>query len=156
MKDNLLVTKQDIQNELQVSMKAADSEKTSVLRMLLSALHYYEIQKGGAGYQASDEDVLTVLQKEVKQHKDSIEQFTNAGRNDLSQKETRELKILELYLPKQMSEEEIQTHVKEAIEQTNATSLQDIGKVMGVLMSKVKGKADGTIVRRLVSEALER
>ena len=133
-------------------MLAKNELKTSVLRMVLSAINYYEIQKGGAGYEATDEDVLTVIQKEAKQHNDSIEQFKNAGRQELVDKETRELGILKNYLPQQMSEDEIKKLVEEAIAQTEATSIQDVGKVMGVLMPKVKGKADGGLVSKVVRE----
>ncbi len=101
------MTKENLQNELKGSMLSKDELKTSVLRLLLSAINYYEIQKGGAGYSASEEDVLTVIQQQVKQRKDSIEQFKNAGRQELADKETKELEILQKYLPAQMSEEEI-------------------------------------------------
>ena len=99
--------KQKLQEELRQSMLARDTIKTSVLRMLLSAINYYEISKGGAGYQATDEDVLSVVQKEVKQRKDSIEQFQKGGRQDLVDKETKELEMLQVYLPQQMSEDKI-------------------------------------------------
>lgn len=148
------MTKSQLREELKRSMLARDAEKTSVLRMLISAIGYFEIQKGGAGYEASDEDVLTVIQKEAKQRKDSIEQFVKAGRQELVDKETRELKLLETYLPAQMSEEEIKKLVDEAVAATSAASMQDIGKVMGNLMPKVKGKADGNLVNKLVREKL--
>lgn len=148
------MTKQKLQEELKLSMLARDEIKTSVLRMALSSLNYYEIQKGGAGYQATDEDVLSVIQKEVKQRKDSIEQFSNANRKELADKEQKELDILSVYLPEQMSEEELLPLVKEAISQTSATSMQDIGKIMSVLMPKVKGKADGNLVSSLVKKEL--
>lgn len=146
--------KQQLKEELKQSMLAKDSVKTSTLRMLISALGYYEIQKGGAGYEATDEDVLSVIQKEAKQHKDSIEQFKNAGRDDLVEKEEAELKILEAYLPEQMSEDEIRKLVSEAIAQTGASSPADMGKVMGALMPKTKGKADGALVSKIVREEL--
>jgi len=149
-----MTQKEQLQQDLKASMLARDAEKTSTLRMLLSAVGYYEIQKGGAGYVASDEDVLAVIQREAKQHKDSIEQFTTAGRIDLVDKEKRELAFLETYLPEQMTEAEVKILVDEAVSQTGATSPQDIGKVMGALMPKVKGKADGTLVSRLVKESL--
>lgn len=149
------MTKQDLQNELKQSMLAKDAEKTSVLRMLLSAINYYEIGKGVAGYTATDEDVLAVLQKEVKQHRDSIEQFGNAGRQDLVDKESKELTILQKYLPEQMSEEDIRKLVAGAIDQTKATTMQDIGKVMGVLMPQIKGKADGNLVNKITRELLQ-
>lgn len=148
------MNKQKLQEELKQSMLARTELKTSVLRMLLSAINYYEIQKGGAGYEASEEDVLSVIQKEAKQRRDSIEQFKNAGRQELADKEQKELEMLEVYLPEQMGEEEIKKLVKEAISQTGATSMQDMGKVMGYLTPKTKGKADGSFVSRLVREAL--
>ncbi len=146
--------KQNLQEELKQSMLARDELKTSVLRMLLSAVNYYEIQKGGAGYTASNADVLAVVQKEAKQRNDSIEQFTKANRQDLADKETRELEMLKKYLPEQMSGEEVRTLVKTTVAQTGASSIQDIGKVMAILMPKVKGKADGGLVSKLVKEEL--
>ena len=148
------MTKQQLQEDLKKSMLARDAEKTSVLPMLLSAINYYEIQKGGAGYEATAEDVLSMLQKEVKMRRDSVEQFMTAGREDLVAKETKEMAILETYLPEQMSEEDIRMLVKEAIMQTSAKTPQDMGKVMGFLMPKTKGKADGGLVSKIVKEQL--
>ncbi len=148
------MTKKELQEDLKQSMLARNELNTSVLRMLLSALNYYEIQKGGAGYQASEEDVLSVIQKEAKQRNDSIEQFKNANRQDLVDKETKELEILKTYLPEQMGEEQIKTIVKETIQQVSASSMSDIGKIMGALMPKVKGKADGNLVSKIVKEEL--
>jgi uncharacterized protein YqeY len=147
--------KQKLQEELRQSVLARNALKTSVLRMLISAVGYYEIQKGGAGYEATDEDVLTVINKEAKQRKDSIEQFKAGNRQDLADKETHELEILQGYLPVQMPEEEIRKLVEEAVTQTNAHSMQDMGKVMGALMPKVKGKADGGLVSSIVKEKLQ-
>jgi uncharacterized protein len=146
--------KQKIQEELKQAMLARDVLKTSVLRMLKSGITYYEIQKGGAGYEATDEDVLSVIQKEAKQRRDSIEEFKKAGRQELVDKEAKELEMLQLYLPQQMGEEEIKTIVKTAIDQTGAKVITDMGKVMGVLMPKVKGKADGGLVSKIVRESL--
>jgi len=164
--------KQKFREELRQTMLARDVLKTSVLRMVISAIGYYEIQKGTelwkrasspaseadrrgrAGYEATDEDVLSVIQKEVKQRKDSIEQFQKAGRQELVDKETKELELLQKYLPTQMSEEEIKSLVKETIAKTAASSMSDIGKVMGALMLKVKGKADGAIISKIVKEQL--
>jgi len=148
------MNKQKLQEELKQSMLAKDAEKTSVLRLLLSAINYYETNKGGAGYEATDEDVSSVIGAQVKQRKDSIEQYTNAGRTELADKEKSELKILEAYLPEQMSEEEVSKLVDETIAQTGATSMSDIGKVMGALMPKVKGRADGNLVSQLVKDRL--
>lgn len=146
--------KQKLQEELRQSMLAREELKTSVLRMLISAITYYEIQKGGAGYEASDEDVISVIGKEAKQRKDSIEQFGKGGRQDLVDKETKELEILKTYLPAQMNEEDIRKLVKETINQTGAKTIQDMGKVMGVLMPKVKGKTDGSLVSQIVKQEL--
>src|SRR3972149_5755836 len=99
--------KQKLQEELRQSMMAKDELRTSVLRLLLSAINYYEIQKGGAGYEATEEDVLSVVQKEAKQRRDSIEEFKKAGRQELVDKESADLEILQSFLPEQMSEEEI-------------------------------------------------
>lgn len=148
--------KQQLRDELKESMIAKDELRKSVLRMLISAITYYEIQKGGAGYEATDEDVLSVIDKQVKQRKDSIEQFEKAGRQELADKEKAEMALLEKYLPEQMGEEEVRELVKQAVEQTGATSPQDMGKVMGALMPKTKGKADGGLVSRLVKEALSK
>ncbi|MCX6782537.1 MAG: GatB/YqeY domain-containing protein [Candidatus Levybacteria bacterium] len=142
------------QQELKESMLARNELKTSVLRMLISAITYYEIQKGGTGYNANEEDVLKVIEKEAKQRKDSISQFMNANRQDLVDKEKKELDILQKYLPDQMPEEEIIKYVKEAILQTEANSMQDIGKIMSVLMPKLKGKADGSIVTQIIKKEL--
>ncbi len=146
--------KQQLQKELKQAMLARDVLKTSVLRLLLSAINYYEIQKGGAGYEATDEDVMAVIQKEAKQRRDSIDHFKLAKRQELVDKETKELGMLQTYLPEQMSEDEMRTLVQEAIAQTSASSIQDIGKVMGALMPKVKGKADGNVISRIVKEML--
>ncbi len=151
---NTAMLKQKLQEELKQSMLAKDTLKTSVLRMVLSAIGYYEIKTGGAGYEATDEDVLAVIQKEAKQHRDSIEQFKNANRTDLVDKETKELEILQRYLPAQMSEEEIEKLVKTAIQQTGATSAKDTGRVMGTLMPKIKGRANGGLVNKIVKEEL--
>ena len=150
------MTKQKLQEELKQAMLARDALKTSVLRMLLSAINYYEIQKGGAGYEAADEDVLAVVQKEAKQRQDSIEQFQKGQRQDLVDKETKELELLQKYLPQQMNEDQIREIVKETINQTGAKTMAEIGKVMDTLMSKVKGKADGGMVSKIVKESLSK
>ena len=146
--------KQKLQEELKQSMLSRNEVKTSVLRMLLSAVNYYEISKGGAGYSATDEDVLSVVQKEVKQRKDSIEQFQMAGRQDLVDKETKELELLQKYLPEQLNEQALKTLISQTIKEVGATSMADMGKVMGALMPKIKGKAEGGTVARIVKEEL--
>lgn len=137
-------------------MLQKDEIRVSVLRMVISAIGYYEIQKGGAGYEATEEDVLAVIQKEAKQHRDSIEQFVLGGRMDLAEKEKKELAYLETYLPEQMSDEEIKKLVTETIAQTGAQTPADMGKIMASLMPKIQGKADGTRVSKIVKEAFQK
>lgn len=146
--------KQQLKDQLKQAMLDKDELRTQVIRFVLSGITYYEINKGGAGYEATDEDVLAVISKEIKQRKDSIDQFEKGGRKDLADKEKAELAILETYLPEQMPEEEVKKYVDEAVEATGAKTPQDMGKVMAALMPKVKGKADGSLVSRLVREAL--
>lgn len=147
--------KNKLKDELKQSMLAKDALRTSTLRMLISAINYAEIQKGGAGYEATDEDIEAVVQKEAKQRRDSIEAFETNGRQEMADKEKAELAILQSYLPEQLSEDEIKKIVIEAITQTGATSMADMGKIMGALMPKVKGKADGNLVNKIVREQLQ-
>jgi uncharacterized protein len=146
--------KDKIQDDLKQAMIARDEAKLSTIRMLKSAIQYFEIQKGGAGYEATDEDIIEVLSREIKKRKEAIELYRQGGRLDSAQKEEEELQQLQAYLPEQMSEDEVKALVKEAVEQTGASTIQDMGKVMGALMPKVKGKADGTLISNLVREAL--
>ena len=146
--------KQDLKEELKKSMIDRNELRTSVMRMLLSAINYYEIQKGGANYEATDTDVMSVIQTQIKQRKDSIESFEKAGRRELADKEKKEMEMLQVYLPPQLSEEEITQLVNDAIAQTGAKSIAEIGKVMGFLMPKTKNKADGNLVSKIVKEKL--
>lgn len=146
--------KQKLQEELKQSMLAKNALRTSVLRLILSSLNYYEIQKGGAGYSATPEDVLSVIQKEAKQRRDSIEEFNKAGRQELVDKEQQELDILQTFLPQQMGEEEIKSIVEQTISETGATTITDMGKIMGALNAKLKGKADMGLVSTLVRQKL--
>lgn len=148
--------KQKLQEDLKNSMLAKNELKTSTLRLLLSAINYFEIQKGGAGYEARDEEILDVIAKEIKKRKESIEMYEKGNRQDLADKEQKEFEILQTYLPEQMTEEKVKELVKQAISETNATSIQDMGKVMGILMPKVKGKADASLVSKIVKEQLSK
>lgn len=148
------MTKNALQEDLKQSMLSRNADKTSVLRMALSAVNYFEINKGGAGYEATEEDVMTVLQAQAKQRRDSIEQFTTANRPELAEKEKMELDILTEYLPEQMTEDDIRKLVAETISQVGASGPSDMGKVMGALTPQTKGKADGGLVSRIVRESL--
>jgi uncharacterized protein len=148
--------REKLQADLKESMIAKNEVRTSTIRLVLSALKYFEIQKGGAGYVATDEEILEVVSKEAKKRKESLVVYKENNRQDLVDKEQEELDVLQKYLPEQMSEAEIRTLVQEAIQQTGATSPADMGKVMGTLVSKTKGKADGSIVSRIVREELSK
>ena len=152
---NTSMLKQQLQDQLKQAMLQKEELQKSVLRMLLSAITYYEINKGGAGYEATDEDVLAVVDKQVKQRKDSIEQFENAGRQELADKEKAEMELLQKYLPEQMSEDELRSIVKETIAGLGTVTIADMGKIMGAVMPKVKGKADGNLVGKIVREELQ-
>lgn len=143
-----------ITEDMKTAMVAKDTATLSVIRMLKSAIQYYEIQKGGAGYEATDEDIVEVVGREIKKRRESIELYEKGGRTELAEKEKKELEILQRYLPEQLSEEEVRTLVNEAISQTSAATMQDMGKVMGALMPKIKGKADSSFVSTLVREKL--
>ena len=146
--------KDKLQEDMKQALMAHEEQKLSVIRMLKSAIQYFEIQKGGEGYSATDEDVQDVIAKEVKKRRESIDLYEKGGRSELADKEKQELKILQAYLPEQMSEEEVSRLVTEAITQTGASSIQEMGKVMGILMPKVKGKADAGMVSALVRKKL--
>ena len=149
-----MLLKEKIQEDLKGAMIAKNEESLSTIRMLKSALQYFEIQKGGAGYEATDEDVLEVVGREIKKRKEAIEMYEKGGRAELAEKETKELELLKGYLPQQLTEDEIREIVKNVISQTGASSIQEMGKVMGAIMPLTKGKADGQIVSQIVRENL--
>ena len=144
-----------IQDDLKEALKTKDEIKISTLRMLIAAIKNFEISKGKAGYKASDEEIVSVIQKEVKQRKESVEQYKAGNRQDLVDKESKELEILAKYLPAQMSEENVEKIVREKIQEVGAVSSADVGKVMGVLSQELKGKADLGLVSAIVKRSLE-
>lgn len=143
--------RENIQKEVGVALKAGEKEKLSTLRMLLSAIKYKEVD---AKRQLNDEETLQVVSTLIKQRQDSVEQFTKGGREDLAQKESREIEVLKAYLPPQLSEEEVRTIIKKAAEETGASGQKDMGKLMKAVMPLVKGKADGKLVNDIVKEVL--
>lgn len=145
--------KQDIQSQMIEAMKAKEEVRLGALRMVKAAIMKAEVS-GSEKKELSDEEVMGILQKEIKSRKDSAEQFRAGGREESALKEEAEIAVLEKFLPEQMSEEEITVLVKEAIATTGASSKQDMGKVMGALMPKVKGKADGGLVNKIVGGLL--
>lgn len=142
-----------LNDDYKVALKARDSLKVSVLRMLISAIKMVEIQKNIKA--AEDEDVLQIIQKQVKQRKDSIDQFLKGNRKDLADKETLELRILESYMPKQLAESELREIVTSVITEIGALTKADAGKVMKAVMDKVRGKADGKTVNTIVTSMLK-
>lgn len=146
---SLLTTLND---DIKTAMKAKDKETLAVLRMLKTAIQNDQIK---AGRELNGEEELTVLSREMKQRKDSLSEFEKAGRYDLVEKVKVEIAIVEKYMPQQLTEEEIRQLVQEVMTQTGATSPKDFGKVMGAMMPKVKGKADGNQVNAIVKELLQ-
>lgn len=142
--------------DLTDAMKSRDAQKSTVLRSLKAALQEKEIsmRTDGERSELTDEAVTQVLMKAAKQRKDSLTQFQQAGRTDLSDTESYELGIIEQYLPQMMSEDDIRTIVQQTITAIGATTPADMGKLMGALMPKVKGKADGSLVNRVAKELL--
>ena len=140
-----------INSDLISAMKAGDKERTIALRGLKSAIKYREIDKGE---DLTDEDVIAVLSSAVKRHRDSIEQYGKAARDDLVREEKAQLEIAMAYMPKQLEPEEIEKEVDETIAEVGASGPSDIGKVMKGIMPKLKGRADGKIVKDIVSRRL--
>ena len=147
--------KEQLTEDMKTAMKAKEEgkQRLAVIRMVRSAIRQQEID--GNGKQAlDDEGVIAIISKEVKMRKDSLEEFKKGDRQDLVAQTEAEIAVLMPYLPQQLSEEEIRTFVKEAVEKSGAPSQKDMGKVMGLLMPKVKGRADGKLVNSIVREML--
>lgn len=142
-----------IQNDLKEAQLSRDEIKVSTLRLLLAEINNLRIAKG---VDLSQGDIQTVVQKEVKKRKEAAAGFRSGGREDSAQKEESEMAVLQEYLPEALSNEELTKLVDEAITEIGANSLQDIGKVMGVVMGKVAGRADGGTVSSLVKEKLSK
>lgn len=140
-----------IRADLTESMKARNAEKTSTLRMLQSAFKYEQIE---AGHELSDEEALTVIRKAVKQRQDSIEQYTKGNRPELAAKEQSEMDLLKTYLPPELSDEELESGVREIVASTGAQSKKDMGKVMKEATARYKGRADGRKIQEIVSRLL--
>ncbi len=148
-----------IRSDLSLALKNKESLKVSTLRLLLSVIQNKEKEKR---YKVSsetdvfldDQEIIEIINSEVKKRRESIKSFKAGKRDDLAEKESQELEILQDYLPEEISEDEIEKIIKEAIEKTKAEGLKDIGKVMGEVMPKTKGRADGLLVSSKVKEML--
>lgn len=140
-----------IRADLTAAMKAQEKERLSTIRMLQSALKNEQIN---AGHELSDEEAMSVIRKAVKQRQDSIEQYTNAGRTELADKERSEMDLLRTYLPAELSEEELEAGLREIVASTGAQSKKDLGKVMKEATVRYKGRADGKKIQEIVSRLL--
>ncbi|MEK9866842.1 MAG: GatB/YqeY domain-containing protein [Betaproteobacteria bacterium] len=140
-----------IQADMRSAMKSKNADLVSTIRLLLAAIKQQEIDKRE---QLTDSDVLTIVERLVKQRRESIQIYTEAGRNDLASKESAELEILTTYLPKQLSDEEVELIIQETLSSLDAREPKDMGKVMAALKTQLSGKADLSRVSTRVRELL--
>lgn len=143
--------KQKIKNDLNEALKKGDDVSRSVLGMVLAAIMNKELAKAK---ESTDEEAIEILFSELKKRKESVAAFEKGNRQDLADKEKKEIEILQKYLPELMSEEEIRRVVKSAVEKTGAKDAKDMGRVMKEIAPQVKGKADGSLVSKIVKETL--
>lgn len=146
------LTSETITKELQTAMKAGDKTRVSVLRLLSSSVKNAEVDKRR---KLTPDEMVEVVSREVKRREEAAAEFERGNRGDRADSEMQEAEILRKWLPEQLSEEELKTLIDGAAAQTSASGLSDVGKVMGVLMPKVKGRADGKMVSELVRRKLE-
>ena len=151
-----MILHQRINQDFKDALKSGDQLRRSVLAMLKTTLLNKAIEKKNKDEPLDDSAVESIISSEVKKRRDAVTQYTKGGRSDLANKEEQEAAILLAYLPQQLTEEEISGLVKEAVAQTKATSEKDFGKVMSVLASQVKGRADGVLVAKIVKDRLMR
>ena len=139
--------KTQISNDVKDAMRSKDKDRLAALRLILAAFKQKEVDER---IELSDDQSISILNKMAKQHRDSIEQFGQANRDDLIKKEQLELDIIESYLPEKLSEEKVDLLIDEAISETGANSAKDMGKVIGLLKGKLQGQADMGEVSRLI------
>lgn len=144
--------REQLREDLKDAMRAQDATRRGTIRMLEAAIKNAEIEKRGK--ELAEPDILAILQRQLKQRRDSIEQFERGGRKDLADIERAEIEVIQSYLPEQLSEDDIEAAAKRIIGQTGATGPGDRGKVMGPLMQELRGKADGSAVNSIVSRLL--
>ena len=145
-----MTLKSQIQDDTKTAMKAGDKDRLKVLRLILAAIKQQEVDRR---VELDENDVLSVLNKMVKQRRDSVTQFRDGGREDLAAIEQDEIAILEHYLPAKLSEDDVDRLIREAIAETGADSLRDMGKVMAVVKQKAEGRADlGAVSARVKAE----
>jgi uncharacterized protein YqeY len=140
-----------LQEEMKAAMKSGDKDKLSTVRMLISEIKKVQID---SKKELSDEEIISILQKYIKQRKEAYTQYEQAGRKDLAEKELKEIEIVQQFLPSPLSEEELIKIVEEIIQEVGASSIKDMGKVVKAVMDKVKGRAEGSLISKIVKEKL--
>jgi len=140
-----------INDDVKTAMRSKDKDRLAVLRLITAAIKQIEVDQR---ITLNDDQVIAVLEKMLKQRKDSIEQFSKAGRDELVAQEAAEIEIIQQYLPEQLSEDEIRSLIDEAVSATGAASMKDMGKVMGLLKPKLAGRADMGLVSRIIKDQL--
>lgn len=143
--------KEEIMEDFKSAMKEKDKEKLSTLKLIKSSLRNKEIEEGG---ELDEADIRSLLAKEAKQREESIEQYEDGNREDLAEKERKELELIQSYLPEPLADDELEELVDEIIEETGAQNMSDMGQVMGKIMPEVRGRADGSKVQELVQGKL--
>jgi uncharacterized protein YqeY len=140
-----------LKNDLKEAMKAKDTFKRDTIRFLLSAIKQVEVD---TRKELSDEEIIKIIQKSVKQREEAARQYKEGGREDLYEKEIKEAQILKSYLPKQLSDEELEAELKKIVEEVGATTIKEMGKVMGVATKRLAGRADGKRINEMVKKIL--
>lgn len=140
-----------LQEEMKAAMKSGDKDRLSTIRMLISEIKKVQID---SKKELTDDEIVSILQKYVKQRKEAYEQYTKAGREDLAGKELKEIEIVQEFLPQPLSEKELVEIIDQTIAEVGATSIKDMGKVVKSVIEKVKGRAEGAVVSKIVKEKL--
>ena len=159
--------KEKLQQEMKDALKSGDSQKRTLMGMILTAIKNREFEKRNKlskteqnvakleeQSKLNDEEIVEVISSEIKKRKDAIEQYEKGGRPELAEGERKEAEMLMAYMPEQMSEDDVRVEVKKAIAETGAKDMKEMGKIIGTVMAKIKGKADGQMVSRMVKEEL--
>lgn len=147
-----MALKEQLLADLKSAMKEKDTIKKSTVTMIRAAI--LQVEKDNK-VELGDQEILDIISKQLKQRRDALEDFKKAQREDLIEQTEGEMKIIEAYLPRQLTREEIEVIVDETIQETGVSSIKDMGKIMGALMPKVKGLADGKLVNQIVREKLQ-
>jgi len=149
-----MALKDQILEDLKQAMKARESDKVIVFRTLNSAIKNKEIELNKRENGLNDDEIISVIKKEVKKRKDAIFEYQKGNRKELSQKEEQELKILRKYLPEEMSKKQIENEVNKTIKELNPKGTEDFGRVMKAIMNKLKNRVDGALVNKIIKEKL--